>query len=201
MKHFLVLLLITTFISLYGSNDVKDTGPEMINGHQLPPEPDPTINNSTLLGIDSNNNGVRDDVERWIILRYQNDANYPKTKTAIAIQFAKAYQYIIANDPKYSYENKTYKKVDYALDCQGYMRHHEIRKYHLRGTEIAKFHIENRIYDNSFREKLFNTKERLKAYFYYNSSLSGHTYGGGGGVLSSTKDKCDFDIDALDELL
>ncbi len=40
---------------------------EVINGYVLPPEPDETLNNSTLLGIDSNNNGVRDDVERKII--------------------------------------------------------------------------------------------------------------------------------------
>ena len=42
----------------------------MIHGHILPPEPDPAINNATLLGVDSNGNGVRDDVERWIYTRY-----------------------------------------------------------------------------------------------------------------------------------
>lgn len=40
--------------------------------YTLPPEPDPKINNSTLLGIDSNNNGVRDDVERWIYMEYKD---------------------------------------------------------------------------------------------------------------------------------
>ena len=42
-----------------------------VNGHRLPPEPDPKVNNATLLGIDSNNNGVRDDVERWIYETYK----------------------------------------------------------------------------------------------------------------------------------
>ena len=37
-----------------------------VNGHRLPPEPDKTLNDSTLLGIDANDNGVGDDVERWI---------------------------------------------------------------------------------------------------------------------------------------
>ena len=46
----LVLLLLLT----------SNTFSETINGHTLPPEPDPKINNSTLLGIDSNNNGVRE---------------------------------------------------------------------------------------------------------------------------------------------
>ena len=33
------------------------------DGYILPPKPDSKINDSTLLGVDSNNNGVRDDVE------------------------------------------------------------------------------------------------------------------------------------------
>ncbi len=39
---------------------------EVINGITVPPEPAPTLNNSTLTGVDINNNGVRDDVERKI---------------------------------------------------------------------------------------------------------------------------------------
>lgn len=35
----------------------------VVDGHVLPPEPDPVLNNATLLGIDVNNNGVRDDVQ------------------------------------------------------------------------------------------------------------------------------------------
>ncbi len=43
-----------------------DPLPAVIHGHRLPPEPDPKVNNATLLGVDVNHNGVRDDVERWI---------------------------------------------------------------------------------------------------------------------------------------
>lgn len=39
---------------------------EVINGITVPPEPAPSINNATLAGVDINNNGVRDDVERKI---------------------------------------------------------------------------------------------------------------------------------------
>jgi len=46
--------------------------PQAIYGHRLPPEPDTVVNNSTLLGIDVNNNGVRDDVERWIYETYKD---------------------------------------------------------------------------------------------------------------------------------
>ncbi|WP_373033128.1 Ig-like domain-containing protein [Sulfurovum sp.] len=174
--------------------------PEVINGHQLPPEPDPVVNNSTLLGIDANGNGVRDDVEIYILQRYADDTEYPKTKTAIALQFANAYQYIVGHDPKYSYKNKTYKYADYALDCFGYFIDAGIKKNNLRSTNISKHIVKNKIFDEELESKLFNTKERMKAYFYFNASLSGHMLGGGGGVLSSTKDKCNFDIDGLGEL-
>ena len=39
---------------------------EVINGITVPPEPAPAINNATLAGVDVNNNGVRDDVERGV---------------------------------------------------------------------------------------------------------------------------------------
>jgi len=42
-----------------------------VNGHRLPPEPDKALNDSTLLGIDSNDNGVRDDVERKVYTTYK----------------------------------------------------------------------------------------------------------------------------------
>lgn len=43
---------------------------EVINGITVPPEPAPSVNNSTLAGVDINNNGVRDDVEREIARKY-----------------------------------------------------------------------------------------------------------------------------------
>ncbi|WP_345975503.1 hypothetical protein [Sulfurimonas sp. HSL3-7] len=67
----------------------------IINGHVLPSEPDPTINNSTLLGIDANTNGVRDDVEIWIFETYE----HPIVQ-ALAMQNARAFQIILANPSK-----------------------------------------------------------------------------------------------------
>jgi hypothetical protein len=52
------------------------------------PMPDPKINNSTLAGVDSDNNGIRDDIQRYINENYQNK---PSTKLALK-QFAEAYQ-------------------------------------------------------------------------------------------------------------
>lgn len=58
-----------------------------ING-SLPPEPDPIENNATLAGVDSNGNGIRDDVEIAIYTKYQDE---PKVAVAM-LQYAKALQ-------------------------------------------------------------------------------------------------------------
>ncbi|WP_457597752.1 hypothetical protein, partial [Hydrogenimonas sp.] len=63
-----------------------------VDGHHLPPEPDPKINNATLLGVDSNNNGVRDDVERWIYKTYSHPI-----ERGIFMQSAWAYQKVIVD--------------------------------------------------------------------------------------------------------
>ena len=41
----------------------------------LPPAPDPSVNNSTLSGVDANNNGIRDDVERQIVGTFSSDSS------------------------------------------------------------------------------------------------------------------------------
>jgi len=58
-----------------------------ING-ELPPEPDTAENNATLAGVDSNGNGIRDDVERAIYLKYKDT---PRVAIA-ALQYAKELQ-------------------------------------------------------------------------------------------------------------
>ena len=83
----LVLLLLLT----------SNTYSETINGYTLPPEPDKATNDATLLGIDSNNNGVRDDVERYVIIEEAKNPNFPKIWTAISLQYAWSRQKMIEN--------------------------------------------------------------------------------------------------------
>jgi hypothetical protein len=54
----------------------------------LPPVPDPTLNNATLAGVDSNDNGIRDDVEIAIYNEHKNSARV----TAGELQYAKELQ-------------------------------------------------------------------------------------------------------------
>ncbi len=64
---------------------------EVINGITVPPEPAPAVNNATVAGVDVNNNGVRDDVERRL-------AKYtPASTWSQAIDYAKLYEAALRN--------------------------------------------------------------------------------------------------------
>ncbi len=78
---------IPTYESILDSIVIKETeertseqstsAMETINGIAVPPEPDPELNNATLAGIDVNENGVRDDVERLIAREFgSNESQY-----------------------------------------------------------------------------------------------------------------------------
>ena len=163
--------------------------PEVINGFKLPPEPDEKKNNATLLGIDFNHNEIRDDVERWIITHYANDPKYPKTKTAIALQYAWASQKILENP---TMESSKYE--DNALACESYWTNKETKN--LLGRDAIHFSVQHRVFGApELKDKIYNTKERILRKFDYNSALSGN-------ILTLRKSElsaCRINIDALGE--
>ena len=67
---------------------------EVINGITVPPEPSPTLNNTTLIGVDSNSNGVRDDVERLIAKKVVNQDEFTN-----ALIIARSSQSILTTNP------------------------------------------------------------------------------------------------------
>ena len=184
---------------------------KIIHGHRLPPEPDPAINNSTLLGVDSNNNGVRDDVERWIYTRY--DTYYPCTRIPkkmivegeeydgffteecsdtpvpyhhivreIAMQFARAAQIVIQVPEK---ARETMKYMSDAVDCNVYFED-SAKDY---GEPILVDHL---IFNDEYNNIQFNTARRVKAYAEYNMVLGGGVYTLS--KTSETRNACDFNI-------
>jgi hypothetical protein len=161
------------------SGDANTT--ETIDGHVLPPEPDPAVNNSTLLGVDVNDNGVRDDVERWIYKTYDHPI-----ERAIFMQTARAYQIVIA-DPSKAKENVHV--MHDSVDCESYWSMRAKREGEVFWIERYK-DLENEI-----KPIQFNTAERFSSYEQYNHNLSG-------GVYSSSepeewKSKCDFNATQL----
>ena len=131
-----------------------------VNGHRLPPEPDPKVNNATLLGIDSNHNGVRDDVERWIYEKYP-----VRLHRALLISKAKFFQMVLIiplSDAKKLAEENTKNincelylgDIDDAIESDDWLENEEVLK-----------------------NMIFNTKERVRKYLDYNIALSGGVYG------------------------
>ena len=178
---------------------------KVINGHVLPPEPDETLNNSTLLGIDSNNNGVRDDVERYVIIRFSKE-DFPKTRTALALQYARAKQKII--------ETPTRESAKYyhdAVDCQRYWfdKKQEVEYQQVSelletdrraafeiDVKLAKWRLKYKIsLDEGMHNIIFNTRERTKQDFAFNGAMSGGFYPG----RSQTLENCQVNIDLFGE--
>jgi len=150
-----------TFTALSKINVIE---PIIIDGFLLPPEVDETLNNSTLLGIDANNNGIRDDVERWILLDMEIRYGNSKVERAIAFEKAKAYQMTL-EDPT-NKDNKVGQAMSDAGDCRAYYMYVKNKGQKTYGGE------QNR----NMKDKMFNTKERLKTYWAYDATLGGRVF-------------------------
>jgi hypothetical protein len=200
MKKSLLLTILVLGLSFYGCDNKSNSksnssigettptgytqaGGESVNGFILPPYPDPELNDSTLLGIDTNNNGVRDDVERWIIVKYKN---HHKIVTEIGFQTARASQ-IVIQDP--SRAKETYPIEDAAQDCNSYFE------------RWAKYDNEPILIDHdiisstAFKTIQLNTEQRIRAYLAYDKALSGGVYRSTD--IDQRKSQCSFDIDKL----
>jgi hypothetical protein len=157
---------------------------EVVNSYTLPHCPDPKTHDSTLLGIDSNNNGVRDDVERWLIVRYKDNH---KIVTEIGFQGARAHQFMFANPDK-PFESE--KIIDYAIACNAYFRN-DASAY---SEPIIVNHTI--ITSTAYKTIQFNTEARIRAYLAYDKALSGGVYE----IIKHSKDRraaCTFDVDKM----
>ena len=154
-----------------------------INGYRLPPEPDETLNNSTLLGIDSNNNGVRDDVERWIFLEMKIYNGYEKIEQTIAMQEAKAFQMTL-KDPD-NIDDKVQIAINAAHDC--WIWYSYSKKLYMFDSH-GKF-------NRALQDQCFNTKERLKTYWQYDGTLAGRVFTST--PTLKTQSQCEISIDGL----
>ena len=129
----------------------------MIDGHLLPHAPqDP---DATLLGVDANSNGVRDDVERWIF-KEMPTYHHPEIERVVATTQAKAYQMILI-DPT-NKDDIVYKAIRKASNCWSYYADSRSLPF---DDAIEKF-------SNRLLDKQFNTRERLKTFMDYETTIS-----------------------------
>ncbi len=144
----------------------------IVDGHELPPEPDEKINNSTLLGVDVNNNDVRDDVERWIYKTY-----YHPIERGMFMQSSRAYQKIIVNPEN---AHKTVKYSDNAFSCREYM---------INSIPELKSKYEYSYPTKKLKSMQFNTPKRYIAYDRYNREFNGEVLN----IPEESKSACEFD--------
>ncbi len=175
-----ILKFIFVFTLVYTSASANTL---VINGHVLPPEPDPKVNNATLLGVDVNHNGVRDDVERWIYETYKD--KHP-IYIDIAMQAARAYKLVLESPEK---AKEIRKSVNAPYFCGSYYMDY-----------VKFFHkpvlVHERI-DVPVKSKYFNTKDRSNVYRQYDHLLSGDSYPLP--KIRKMKDQCDFNTSKYDK--
>lgn len=153
--------------------------PHMIDGHVLPPKPDMQVNDSTIAGIDANDNGVRDDIEWWIYTK-MDILKYSKVERSIAMQDAKTLQKILINP-----ENAKLLVEEFNRGAHCF--------WYYRLGYLDAYPTNYRIFNEKFKDIAINTKERQKAYRRYNFLLSGDIYPMG----KIHPNQCDFDIDTM----
>ena len=152
----------------------------IINGVRLPPEPLPEENNATLVGIDSNDNGVRDDVERWIYTTFED--KHP-VHIEVGMQSARTWKRIFEGGADKALE--TVEFVHAALACQSYYKVYA--KYYDEPILI----FESISLFQQVKRKVLSIPERTEAFFAYDKALSGGVY-----TLPKSgtrKGQCDFD--------
>lgn len=139
----------------------------------LPPDPG-KAGKQTLLGVDSDSDGVRDDIQRYIYCAYPDDEKVRVALTQIAIE----YQGLLsqANDPDAAFNHAT--RMARHGECVDYIQ-----------GEAASDTLA------ALKAEILNTKERSLAYINYSNSLGGEMIFGA--PLQEWKNSCNFDVDAI----
>lgn len=140
----------------------------------LPPDPG-TSGKVPLFGIDSDGDGVRDDVQRWIVLTYPNSEITRAALRQKAILLQNALMY--SDDQMLSIE--VARENGRAAECLYYTNPDNA---YMLATEL--------------RSVVLNTEERSVAYIRYNAQLSGQSFRGR--RIFDWKASCAFDVDSME---
>jgi hypothetical protein len=144
-------------------------------GDGLPPDPG-EAGKTTLEGIDSDGDGIRDDIQRYIALTYPDSQ---KTREALR-QAVIALQKIILESPDKERALRNTELEARASECIRYIYPEDGRKI-----------------DNTLMAEFLNTIERSRAYLEYDSKLGGHVFGRK--KIDEYKTSCTFDPDAMED--
>ena len=141
----------------------------------LPPDPGPA-GDATIEGVDVNDNGIRDDIERWIALTYPNSE---KTRQALIQNYYPLQNFMIharEGDRDAVYNDMS--SMQRAGECLDYIR-----------PDDAYLLIED------LQARIVNTSDRVYAYQDSSRMLGGGSFPSA--PLSEWKQSCTFDPDEL----
>jgi hypothetical protein len=132
-------------------------------GVVVPPDPGPA-GTQTLAGIDSDKDGVRDDVQRWIAVTFSGSAKL----RAGATQFAQSLQLLITGPTNSQTVLSNAQNEIKAAECLNYI------DFSLHGGIVPS---SQSTYNKVLAEQL-NTSARAQAYYAADQQLSGSFFGG-----------------------
>jgi hypothetical protein len=153
--------------------------PVEITVSRIPLPPDPgEAGRRDLLGIDSDGNGVRDDIDRYIAFQFPDS----ERKRAALTQYAQELQIFLRDSDD---KEKTIANA-HAEKGQGCV-------------EYVFWNVENRKSDETLLAEVLNTPDRSKAYVRAESHLGGQVFSGPllSELQSFLKSQCSFDPDMM----
>jgi hypothetical protein len=145
-------------------------------GTTLPPDPG-EAGKSTLEGIDSDNDGVRDDIQRYIALTYLDSE---KTRAALT-QVTKAIQASLLDTDDKDASNAHTVDVFQAIECLYFLRTNDADAGNILDT---------------LRTGILNTADRREAWLKADQHFGGESYS----VASEEEapSRCDFDVGVME---
>lgn len=163
-----VVILIATFLLTSSVYAEENSNAIFTN---LPPDPG-AVGKATLAGVDSDNDGVRDDVQRWIVMTYPNSQ---KTRAGLR-QLAQDYQQFILNAANPTQIYNAARLMGKTNRCLAYI------------SDVPSIRGE-------LKAQMLNTYVRSKAFLQADRHLSGRMYKGL--PYKRWKQGCNFNPDVM----
>lgn len=152
--------------------------PMILDPAQVPPDPG-LDNDKTIAGIDSNNNGIRDDVERWIAQTYPNSAKMRAATAQMSLAMSKEMSVDINN-------------IAAVLVAEAESSR-SIRCFQYSGSINKNNEQEQYKTFKYWMAKQSDTQARLKVHLDFDAKLSGRVFNS----PKLTPADCDVDITVL----
>ena len=146
-----------------------------IAGQSLPPDPG-EAGKQTLLGIDSDSDGVRDDIQRYIYFAYPDNEKVRVALSHIAIEYQKL---LLQSDNR-----------EVASMHANKMARHGECLFYIMGEQSGDVR-------SALQAEIMKTEERILVYINHIESLAGTVISGA--PMKDWKNSCAFDVDTASE--